>query len=47
MTKDEKKLIKYQDKAEMCTSREEAQKILRKHNKARAKVLVRRIIEDE
>ena len=47
MNKNEKKLLKYQDKAEACTSREEAQKILRKHDKARAKVLVKRIIEDE
>ena len=44
MTKHEKKLIKYQDKAEHCTSREEAQKIIRKHNEARVKVLTKRLI---
>ena len=47
MNKQEKKLLKYQDKAEDCTSREEAQTILRKHEKARAKLLVKRIINDE
>ena len=47
MNKQERKLIKYQDKAEECTSREEAQTILRKHEKARAKLLVKRIINDE
>lgn len=46
MNKHERKLIKYQDKADECTSREEAQTILRKHEKARAKVLVKRIIKD-
>ena len=46
MNKHERKLIKYQDKAEECTSREEAQAILRKHEKARAKVLVKRLIND-
>ena len=47
MNKQEKKLLKYQDKADECTSREEAQTILRKHEKARAKLLVKRIINDE
>ena len=47
MNKDEKKLLKFQDKAEACTTREEAQKIIRKHDKARARLFVRRIIEDE
>ena len=47
MTKHERKLIKYQDKAETCTSREEAQEILRKHNKARAKVYVRNILDND
>ena len=46
MNKHERKLIKYQDKADECTSREEAQSILRKHEKARAKVLLKRIIND-
>ena len=47
MNKDERKLIKYQDKAEACTTREEAQKILNKHQKARAKLLVKRMMKDE
>ena len=47
MNKHERKLIKYQDKADECTSREEAQTILRKHEKARAKLLVKRIIKDD
>ena len=46
MNKQERKLIKYQDAAESCSSREEAQKILNKHNKARAKLYVKRMIED-
>ena len=47
MTKHEKQLIKYLDKAEHCTTREQAQKILRKHNEARVKVLMKRLINDE
>lgn len=47
MNKQEKKLLKFQDQADECTSREEAQTILRKHEKARAKLLVKRIINDE
>ena len=47
MDKQEKKLIKYADKANECTSREEAQKILKKYNEARAKLLVKRILKDE
>ena len=47
MNKDERKLIKYQDKAEACTTREEAQKILSKHQKARAKLLVKRMMKNE
>ena len=47
MNKHEKKLLKYQDKAEHCTSREDAQKILRKHKEARAKVLTKRLISDD
>ena len=46
MNKQERKLIKCQDKADECTSREEAQTILRKHEKARAKLLVKRMIND-
>lgn len=47
MTKHERKLIKYQGKAEHCTSREEAQEILRKHTKARAKVYVKHILDND
>ena len=47
MNKHERKPIKYQDKAEACTSREEAQEILRKHDKARAKVLVKHILDND
>ena len=47
MNKQEQKLLKFQDQADECTSREEAQTILRKHEKARAKLLVKRIINDE
>ena len=47
MTNPERKLHKYQLKAEACTSREEARKILKKHAKARAKVLTKRIINND
>jgi len=40
------KMIKYLDRAETCTSRVEAQKIIDKYEKARAKVLVSRIIDN-
>lgn len=47
MKKQEKKLMKYSEKAEVCTSRQEAQKIIRKADKARAKLLVKRLISDD
>ena len=47
MNKHEKKLIKYQDRAATCTSREEAQEILRKHTKARARVYVQNVLDNE
>ena len=47
MNKHEKKLIKYQDKAQHCLTRDDALKILRKHTEARAKLYVKRIIKDE
>jgi len=47
MTNIERKLNKYQCKAEACTTREEALKILKKHAKARAKVKLKRMIEDD
>lgn len=42
MNKQEKKIIKYQDKAKDCLTRKAAQKILRKHAKAEAKLLAKR-----
>ena len=47
MKKQEKKLMKYSEKAEACTTRQEAQKIIRKADKARAKLLVKRLISDD
>ena len=47
MKKQERKLIELNEKADECTSREEAQKILNKHQKARAKLLVKRMMKDE
>ena len=47
MTNPEQKLNKYQVKAQECTTREEAQKILKKHAKARAKVLTKRILNND
>ena len=47
MNKQERKLLKCADQAESCESREEAQKILNKHQKARTKLLVKRMIENE
>ena len=46
MKKQEKKLMKYNEKAQICTTREEAQTIIRKHEKARVKLQVKRMIED-
>ena len=47
MNKQERKLIKYKEQANECLTREEAQTVIRKHEKARAKLLVKRIINDE
>ena len=47
MNKSEQKLNKYQLKAQECTTREEALKILKKHAKARAKVLTKRILDND
>jgi hypothetical protein len=47
MNKTERKLLKYVDQAEECTSREEALKILNKHAKARAKLLAKSIVKNE
>ena len=45
MNKQEKKLIKLTDQANECTSREEAQKIIRKADKAHAKLLVKQLLK--
>ena len=47
MRKHEKKLIELSEKADECTTREEAQKILNKVKKAHAKLMVKRILNDE
>ena len=47
MKKQEKKLIELSERATECTSRKEAQKILSKHAKARAKLYVKRIIDND
>lgn len=44
MNKLEKKLINYHCKAQDCVSREEAQEILRKAEKARCKLLAKKLI---
>ena len=46
MKKQERKIIKLNEEANACTSREEAQKIINKHNKARAKLLAKKLISD-
>ena len=46
MKKQERKLVKLTEQANNCTSREEAQKILNKHSKTRAKLYIKRMIED-
>ena len=46
MNKHEKKLIKYQNEAQDCASRKEAQKILHKAEKARCKLLAKKLLED-
>ena len=47
MTKLERKLNNYQYKAQACTTREQARKILKKHAKARAKVKLKRILDND
>jgi hypothetical protein len=44
MNKQEKKLLKFQNKANDCTSRQEAQEILRKAEKAEIKLLAKKLI---
>ena len=45
LDKQQKKMTKYLSKAEECTSREEAQSIINKYEKARVKVFASRLIE--
>jgi len=47
MKKQERKLMKYNEKAQYCTTREEAQTIIRKAEKAHAKLLVKRMISND
>ena len=47
MNKQEKKLLELGEKANACTTREEALKILNKEKKTRAKLYVKRMIENE
>ena len=46
MSKLEKKLLKLNERANECTSRKQAQKLLRKLDKARAKLCAKRMIEE-
>ena len=46
MTKHERKLITYLDKADECTSREEAKKIILKADKLRAKLIAKQLLKD-
>ena len=46
MNKHEKKLITYLDKADECTSREEAKKIILKADKLRAKLIAKQLLKD-
>ena len=45
MNKQEKKLIKLTDEANSCETREEAQKIIRKADKAHAKLLLKQLLK--
>ena len=47
MKKQERKIVKLIEEAADCTSRKEAKKILSKHSKARAKLYLKRMINDE
>ena len=46
MNKNERKLIKYFDQATECTSRKEAQKLILKADKVKAKLLLKQILKD-
>ena len=45
MNKQEKKLIKYNEQANECTSREEAQNLIHKADKAHAKLLLKQLLK--
>ena len=45
-TKQQKKILKAQQKAEACESREDAKKILEKYEKAQIKLLAAHILQD-
>ena len=45
MKKQERKLLKYNEQANECTSREEAQKLIPKADKARAKLLLKQLLK--
>ena len=45
MNKHEKKLIKFQNQAQDCVSRKEAQDILRKAEKARCNLLAKKLFK--
>ena len=45
MNKQEKKLIKLNEKANECTSRKEAQKIISKADTAHAKLLLKQLLK--
>ena len=46
MNKNERKLIKLLDKANDCTSRKQAQKLIVKTEKLRAKILAKNILKN-
>ncbi len=45
MNKQEKKLIKYNEEANSCETREEAQKLIHKADKAHAKLLLKQLLK--
>lgn len=45
MNKQEKKLIKYNEQANECETREEAQKLIHKADKAHAKLLLKQLLK--
>ena len=45
MKKQERKLFKWQEKANECTSRKEAKKLIHEADKARAKLLLKQLLK--